>query len=104
MPFSLWEAQISAVDAWLFSSPELSLSLSKISPWKDFLSLKQEKREIKTTCDLPAPMSYSVAAWQGKPYTQTLEVVWGERLAEKLPAAPEVQNYFSKTIPAAKLW
>lgn len=103
LPTAAWGAQISAVGVWLFSFPELSLSLSWISPWEDYLSLKQEKREIKTTSDLPTPMSCSVAVCQGKPYTQRLEVAWGERLAEKLPAAPEIQNYFSKTIPVAEL-
>lgn len=102
-PNAVWEAQISAVGAWLFSFPEPSLSPSWISPWKDCLSLKQEEREIKTTRDLPTPLGFSVAACQGKPCAQRLEVAWGERLAEKLPAAPEVQNYFSKTIPAAEL-
>lgn len=99
-PTDAWEAQISAVSPQLFSFSELSLSLSWISPWK---SLKKEKKEIKTTCDLPAPVGCSVAACQGKPYTQRFEVMWGKHLAEKLPAAPEVQNYLSKTTLAAEL-
>lgn len=99
-PTAAWEAQISAVGACLFSFPGLNLSLSWIPPWKDCLSLKQKEKEIKTICDLPAPVGCSVTACQGKPYTQKLEVTWGEYLAEKLPAAPEVQNYFLKDQPS----
>lgn len=55
-PTTVWEAQISTVGAWLFSFPELSLSLSWISPWKDCLqssSRRLGKLKLLVFCQLP---------------------------------------------------